>query len=124
MSNLKPWEINKKFSDAIEAIAISSISKFYPSYISKTSGLPINIIIDKLDEYANDGALTIKFEFICIDCSRSILTLNEKQTIDFEFQCKYCGTENHFDALDAIPFVELNKEFKQSFSKKKALVLV
>ncbi|MDM5248597.1 MULTISPECIES: hypothetical protein [unclassified Lysinibacillus] len=122
MSNLKPWEISQKIDNALEAIAISKIDKFYHSYIAKITDLPLGVVIDKLSELEKQEALVIKLEFHCEECSRSILTANkfELENID-SFTCKYCGTENCFDPLNAIPIIKLSEDYKQSFSKKKII---
>ncbi|QQP10490.1 hypothetical protein FJQ98_14485 [Lysinibacillus agricola] len=116
MSNLKPWEISQKIDNALQAIAISEISKFYHSYIAKITNLPLGVVIDKLAELEKQEALVIKLEFHCEECSRSILTANKYDLGNIDsITCKYCGTENCFDPLNAIPIIELSEDFKQSF---------
>ncbi len=123
MSNLKPWEISQKIDNALEAIAISKIRKFYHSYIAKITNLPLGVVIDKLSELEKQEALVIKFEFHCEECSRSIFTAHKSEFKNMDsIPCKYCGTENCFDPLNAIPIIELSEDFRQSFSKKKLML--
>ncbi|MFJ7913966.1 MULTISPECIES: hypothetical protein [unclassified Lysinibacillus] len=122
MSNLKPWEISQKIDNALETIAISKIGKFYHSYIAKITNLPLGVVIDTLSELEKKEALVIKLEFHCEECSRSILTTNKSELDNIDsIPCKYCGTENCFDPLNAIPIIELSDDFRQSFSKKKLI---
>lgn len=122
MSNLKPWEISQKIDNALEAIAISKIEKFYHSYIANITNLPLGVVIDKLSELEKQEALIIKLEFYCEECSKSIITANKSELENIDsISCKYCGAENCFDPLNAIPIIELSKDFRQSFSKKKLI---
>ncbi|MCL1696926.1 MULTISPECIES: hypothetical protein [unclassified Lysinibacillus] len=122
MSNLKPWEISQKIDNALEAIAISKIDKFYHSYIAKITNLPLGVVIDTLSELEKQEALVIKLEFHCEECSRNILTANKSELENIDsIPCQYCGTENNYDPLNAIPIIELSEDFRQSFSKKKLL---
>ena len=121
MSDIKPWEVNKIFNEALEAIAQSQVKKFYPSYIAKMTHLPLGVVISKLHELEELEALKIKNEFLCEECSRSILTINKNDFFDPEITCIYCGNENSFDPLDAIPVIELDEGYRNSFSKKKSL---
>ncbi|MEB2298653.1 hypothetical protein LAV72_03315 [Lysinibacillus xylanilyticus] len=123
MSNLKPWEISQKIDNALEVIAISKIDKFYHSYIAKITNLPLGLVIDQLSELEKQEALVIKLEFQCEECSRNILTASKSELENMDFiTCKYCGTENCFDPLNAIPIIEFSEDFRQSFSKKKLLI--
>ncbi|MFC9539950.1 hypothetical protein ACFTQ7_08705 [Lysinibacillus sp. NPDC056959] len=123
MSNLKPWEISQKIDNALEVIAISKIDKFYHSYIAKITNLPLGLVIDQLSELEKQEALIIKLEFQCEECSRSILTASKSELENIDsVTCKYCGTENCFDPLNAIPIIEFSEDFRQSFSKKKLLI--
>lgn len=121
MYDIKPWEINKIFNEALEAIAVSQVKKFYPGYIAKMTKLPLGVVIKKLEELEGQEALKIKNEFLCEECCRSILTINKNDFFDPEVTCLYCGTENNFDPLDAIPIIELDDGYRDSFSKKKSL---
>jgi len=122
LSNLKPWEISQKIDNALEAIAISKVDKFYHSYIAEITGLPLGVVIDKLSELEKQEALVIELEFHCEECSRSILTANKHELENMDsLTCKYCGAENCFDPLNAIPIIKLSEDFKQSFSKKKII---
>jgi len=122
VSNLKPWEISQKIDNALEAIAISKIDKFYHSYIAKITNLPLGVVIDKLSELEKQEAIVIKLEFHCEECSRSILTANKSELENFDsIPCKYCGAENCFDPLNAIPIIEFSEDFRQSFLKKKLI---
>jgi DNA-directed RNA polymerase subunit RPC12/RpoP len=122
LSNLKPWEISQKIDNALEAIAISKVDKFYHSYIAKMTNLPLGVVIDTLSELEKKEALVIKLEFYCEECSRNILTANKSDLENIDaIPCKYCGTEISLDPLNAIPIIKLSDDFRQSFSKKKLI---
>lgn len=122
MSNLKPWEISQKIDNALEAIASSKIEKFYHSYIAKITNLPLGVVIDKISELEKQEALVIRLEFHCEECNRSILTANKSELENIDsIPCKYCGTENCIDPLNAFPIIELSGDFRHSFSKKKLI---
>ena len=46
-----------KIDNALEAIAISKIEKFYHSYIAKITNLPLGVVIDTLSELEKKRSL-------------------------------------------------------------------
>lgn len=113
MIEVLDWKLRGKVTEALKSIALSEVIRFYPTYIAEITNLSLKEIISAMKVFQIEGTVDCKWEFICEDCGRNILTLDTLPIEDLSIVCKYCGFENDFSYLEANMVIEINEDYKK-----------
>lgn len=104
----------KQIDVYIELLALSKVSRFYPSAISQHASIkPFEAFNYLLERSGPDKELSLKWELQCpnLDCIKTIDITNEKSSGE-TIECPRCYFEFELDATDFIPVFVINEDYK------------
>lgn len=69
------WESKRNIEEVVDQIAFSRVRRFYPTYIQKVTGIPLNEVFNFLLTLVEDGRLNLMWEIRCpdFDCNSIII---------------------------------------------------
>lgn len=106
----------KQIDGYIELLALSKVSRFYPSAVSRHASITPFEAFNYLLERSGPGKeVSLKWELQCpnLDCINLIEITNEKRSgKGEEIECPRCNFEFELDATDFIPVFVINEDFK------------
>lgn len=118
-----------KIDCVIEEIAYSRVVRFYPTVVSKATGLSLNSVFEYLLELTIDGRLEIKWEIRChhYDCN---CLIKRVENIDEYFgkyiECPDCEREIYVNENLVFPVFLVTDSYRgdiRSFKKKSPSLL-
>lgn len=108
------WDVDR----AIDAIAGTMITKFYPSAIAKITGLPLAVSFERLLKLVEDGRLNLEFEVACPNCFHTVRTVCEKEDLSTdELECEHCGEEFAVSKEYLIPVFHVSRDYRDDVKK-------
>jgi hypothetical protein len=114
MEQFEDWQIEDMVLDTVNGLAVSKLNKFYPTYVSKATSLPLDITFKYLSEMAKKGRITLSWELRCEECYRTLKTVeNVIPFLNDELICKYCGEETTFNRDNIFPVFYINEAYKR-----------
>lgn len=112
------WEIEDAIRDVTEEIAINPVSKFYPTFVSKATNLPVDVVNEHLLEMVKKGKLELKWEVRCERCFRNVDTIPVQNAIlDEELDC-LCGENVLVNRENVFPVYEINPIYREKIKEK------
>lgn len=114
MEQFEDWQIEDMVLNTVNDLAVSKLNKFYPTYVSKATSLPLDITFKYLSEMAKKGRITLSWELSCEECYRTLKTVEDVIPIlNDELICKYCGEETTFNRDNIFPVFYINEAYKK-----------
>jgi len=114
LEQYEEWEIEDKILEAVNALAISKLNKFYPTYVSKVTEIPLDIVFKHLNQMAGKGRISLLWELRCEECFRTLDTVSDIiPYLHKESMCKYCGSKVTFTRDNIFPVFYISSEYKQ-----------
>ncbi|WP_121614813.1 BRcat domain-containing protein [Virgibacillus halodenitrificans] len=104
----------KLIDEYIELLALSDVSRFYPTAVSKhVSITPFEAFNYLLERSGPGKEVFLKWELQCpnLDCTK-IIDIADEQRSGEEIECPRCNFEFELHTTDFIPVFVINKEYK------------
>jgi len=106
------WMVDR----AVDEIAMSRIQRFYPTLVAKRTGLPVEVVFERLLQLSIDGKLKLKWEVRCPNCFRNIIVYDQLPELkDIIYDC-VCGEEVEISRELIFPAFEIDEGYRLSFS--------
>ncbi len=108
------WDVDR----AIDAIAGTMITKFYPSAIAKMTGLPLADSFERLLKLVEDGRVNLELEVTCPNCFHTVRTVREKKDLSTdELECERCGEVFAVSEEYLIPVFRVSPDYRDDVKK-------
>lgn len=109
------FKARKQIDNYIELLALSKVSRFYPTAISRHASVTPSEAFNYLLESKSgpDNEVSLMWELQCpnLDCVKTIDLSKEKHS-GIEIECPRCGFEFGLEITDFIPVFVINQEYK------------
>lgn len=106
----------------VEEIAQYRIKRFYPTIVSKDTGLPLQVVFSRLLELVQSRILFVKWEIRCTNygCSRVMIEADKPSAfLGKSIECEFCGEEVQITVQNIFPVFGIVEGYKESVKKKK-----
>ncbi|MDW0355034.1 hypothetical protein [Bacillus velezensis] len=116
------WKEEKLIEEAIDNLAYSRVKRFYPTYICKVTGIPLENTFTYLLSLVEKGILILKWEIRCpdYDCNSIVARVDElSQYINKCIECRGCEEEIFVKKDIIFPVFEINEEYRIYIKNKK-----
>ncbi|QEV91066.1 hypothetical protein F3129_06460 [Bacillus velezensis] len=116
------WKEEKLIEEAIDNLAYSRVKRFYPTYICKVTGIPLENTFTYLLSLVEKGILILKWEIRCpdFDCNSIVARVDElSQYINKRIECRGCEEEIFVKKDIIFPVFEINEEYRIYIKNKK-----
>lgn len=128
VSNLN-WEVKRNIDQVVEQIALTRVTRFYPTYIHKITGVPLNELFDYLITLVEDDRLRLKWEIRCPDLNCNSIIKRTSKIEDYLYKtidCSDCDSHLLVTESTVFPIFEIQESYKEGIRdiKKKALNLL
>lgn len=112
------WDVD----DWVNEMSALPIKGFYPTAVAKDTGLPLQIVFERLLRLTEDGKLQLQWEVRCpnYECIRNIETVDDPSVIIGKIiNCNLCGEEIEVTPDLVFPCFKINPVYKERIRQKK-----
>lgn len=115
------FNVNRvKVQQCVEQLAISkSIRSFYPEYVSKILGIPMDDVIRELAKLVEDGCLELKFEIKSTESTNIVKLVDDfSNYIGTDLEDNMTGEIFEVEYDNIFPCYYICKEYRDYLKKK------
>ncbi|UOR10292.1 hypothetical protein [Halobacillus amylolyticus] len=108
--------------EIINNLAFSRVERFYPTLISKSTDIPLNVVFDYLLTLTEDGRLELLWEIRCPDYDCNHIMYRTKDVESYmgkHLECEDCEEEVLVRGDRVFPVFKLNSNYKEHIRNKK-----
>lgn len=109
------WESKRNIEEVVDQIAFSRVRRFYPTYIQKVTGIPLNEVFNFLLTLVEDGRLNLMWEIRCPDFDCNSIIIRTGKIEDFLYktiECNHCEDEILVRENLVFPVFEINEDYR------------
>lgn len=106
----------------VHRVANTRVSMFYPTIVSKQTGLPLENVFERLLDLSKIGQLIVKWEVICpnYSCHRKLFVMDSLgERLGEVLNCYYCGEEVEVTLDNIFPIFGISPEFRDTKKKQR-----
>lgn len=117
------WKSKRKIDDIIDQIAFSRVKSFYPTYIHKITGNPLNEVFNYLLYFVRDGRLKLIWEIRCDNpvCNEVIIRTDDniQNYLNKIIECHECESDVLVRESLIFPTFEINGDYRDEIREDK-----
>lgn len=109
------WESKRNIEEVVDQIAFSRVRRFYPTYIHKITGIPLNEVFNYLLILVEDDRLILKWEIRCPELECNSIMIRTEKIEDYLHQaieCNNCEEEVIVRGSIVFPVFEINDYYR------------